>query len=125
MLVGVRLTRVSPKVRPSTPNGARKPSKLLPNTTDASAMSPTNRPSVTMTALISGPFSTGRTMTRSTRPPSTKPLASAATVASTYESVRLSTSSAMNVVNIAWAPCPKLTMRVARKMSTRHSANAA
>ena len=78
MLLGVIAMVASPTVMPRTPNGAAKPSKLLPKMIAARATKPTNRPSVTMTALISGPFSTGRTISRSRTPPSTKPDTSAA-----------------------------------------------
>jgi hypothetical protein len=51
----------------------------------ASAMKLMKSPSVTMTALISGPCSTGRMMIRSTSPPMTKPDARATRSASQNE----------------------------------------
>ena len=79
MLVGVRLIAVSPILSPRTSKGAGKPSKVLPNTTEAKAIRLMKMPRVTMTALISGPVSTGRTTTRSRTAPSRKPEIRAAT----------------------------------------------
>ena len=85
-----------------------------------------NRPSVTITAFSGGPLSTGRTSTRSTTAPSTSPRRSATTNAEPVATSPASiTDQAMNVVNIAIAPWAKLTMRVARQMSTSASASAA
>ena len=67
---------------PLSENGAGKDSSVFPNRIDARAMKPTKIPRVTMTALSSGPFSTGRMMTRSTMPPITKPDTRAASSAS-------------------------------------------
>nr|WP_255279183.1 hypothetical protein [Actinomadura madurae] len=50
---------------------------MSPQIMPAPACSSTNSPSVTMTALSGGLFSTGRTTTRSTTAPSTSPDTSA------------------------------------------------
>ena len=91
----------------------------------ATATSSVYSPSVRITALSGGAVSTGRTSTRSTTAPSTKPLASATTNPTTYDAPPLITAEAMNVVTISIAPCAKLTMRVARQISTSASATAA
>ena len=83
-------------------------------------MKPTKTPSVTMTALISGPVSTGRTMTRSTSAPMTKPETSATTKRQPVRVAPLDERRARGrSLNIACAPCPKLMIRVARKISTQ------
>ena len=81
MLLGVRPIVVPPKVKPLSPNGAGKDWNSEPATIAISASMATNRPRVTITALSSGPPSTGRTITRSMTAPSTKPAASATTKA--------------------------------------------
>ena len=77
---------------------------MLPQIIPAIATISVYRPRVRITGFSGGAFSTGRTMTRSTTAPSTKPAASATTNPSTYEPSELITAEAMNVVNISIAP---------------------
>ena len=77
---------------------------MLPQIIPAIATISVYRPSVRITGFSGGAFSTGRTMTRSTTAPRTKPAASATTNPSTYEPPELITAEAMNVVNISIAP---------------------
>ena len=62
----MRAMVVSPISKPRTPNGAGKDWNAEPKMIAISAWRATNRPRVTITALSSGPPSTGRMMTRST-----------------------------------------------------------
>ena len=97
------------------------PPQIIP----ATASSSTSSPSVTITAFSGGPPSIGRTSTRSTTAPRTRPETSAATNP-TSTARRLSISSqAMNVVSISIPAWAKLTIRVARQIITSASATAA
>ena len=61
-------------------------------------------PIVTMMAFSGGLFSTGRITTRSISPPSSSPPSSAAAKPAQYDPVRLITSKARYVVNMAMPP---------------------
>ena len=98
---------------------------MLPQIIPAAATSSVYSPSVTITALSGGPPSTRRISTRSTIAPRANPDTSATAKPSTYDPVRLITAEAMNVVIISIAPWAKLTILVARQISTSASATAA
>ena len=80
---------------------------------------------MTITALSGGPPSTGRMTSRSATAPSTSPAPSATTSASQYGPPCSMTVYARNVVNISMPPWAKLTILVARQISTSASATAA
>lgn len=117
--------RASPTAKPLMPSSGGKERGVPPHTIPATACRNSSRPRVTITAFIGGPFSIGRTSTRSTTAPRTNPETRAATSPSQYEPVAWITPSATNVVIISMPPWAKLTIRVARQMSTRASATAA
>ena len=71
-------------------------------------------PSVTMTIVTTGAFSTGRMITRSTTTPPAKAITSTRGNASQNEKPWFISDHAMNVVNVAISPCAKLRARVER-----------
>src|SRR5947209_5767434 len=122
---GVNSRVVPPTLYPWSENAAGKERGVLPQIIPAPATSSVYRPRVTITAFSGGADSTGRIRTRSTTAPSISPEASATKNPSGYEPVFVITAEAMKVVTISIAPCAKLTIRVARQISTSASATAA